>query len=743
ALYDYTRQTDEEVSFDQDADIAIYDTSDPDWTLVRVGHDYGFAPANYIEITDAAHGAHDHDPAAAAIPAGHPQFAEPEQAEYHEPDHPHAPVPSGATDSSPAAALAGILHGRQPSAGTANHQAHYEEEAAAPYDPRDHDRGYTEEELQEEHPPALPQRPMSIQVDRPSHRERDDRHRLSRLPDEVAGVKSSPPVREGHLQSKNFPSGYHLYNISESVTVMGKKKKMPTTLGINVNQGMILISTRKDDDKMEQWSVDKLSNYSIEGKHVFLDLVRPSKSIDFHAGAKDTAQEIVSLLGEIAGRYRAEGLREVIEAGKGGGKKRGQILYDFDAQGDDEVSVCVGDEVIILDDQKSDDWWMVRRLKNGREGVVPSSYIEITGIGSTLTGGPSGTGMSLAEQSRLEEERLAREALKKSARKSHHDTADSRTSVEVGVGPRIPRRRSKLSFMALVNDLSSQRSKKDLKADSKSGKSKPDPSRLRKWTDISGTFNVKAQFTGLVDGKIHLHKENGVKIAVPVAKMSLADIEYVESVTGVSLEEDKPLSAVKAARSTSKPTSGAAVAPESNYDWFDFFLRAGVPPQFCERYAQNFVKDSMDEAILPDITTENLRTLGLKEGDILRVMKYLDGLFGRTGNKSKARNANAEEEEGDGQGGLFSGPGGTLHNNTRKSRPAPAVVTSDTVDPKVFESKDGNASPGSKSASPPATARGFDDDAWEIKKPTASSSRTASPATSASARPAALFRIFV
>jgi hypothetical protein len=159
--------------------------------------------------------------------------------------------------------------------------------------------------------------------------------------------------------------------------------------------------------------MDGRENYSIEGKHVFLELVRPSKSVDFHAGAKDTAQEIVGALGELAGAVRAEGLREVIMAGTGQGQKKGQVLYDFMAQGDDEVTVAVGDEVIVIDDTKSEEWWQVRRLKNGKEGVVPSSYVEITGTISV----PSSTaginaGRSTVEQNRLEEERLAKESLK-------------------------------------------------------------------------------------------------------------------------------------------------------------------------------------------------------------------------------------------------------------------------------------------------------------------------------------------
>ena len=176
----------------------------------------------------------------------------------------------------------------------------------------------------------------------------------------------------------------------------------------------------------------------------------------------------------------------------------------------------------------------------------------------------------------------------------------------------------------------------------------PDSAKLRTWTDRSGAFKVEAQFIGLKDSKIHLHKLNGVKIAVPVAKMAIEDLEYVERATGVSLDDDKPLSDIKgrggqASKSEDRGKSGASKVGASveatkksktdgpEYDWFDFFLKAGVSPYQCERYAFNFSRDSMDESILSEITPAVLRTLGLKEGDILRVMKYLDNKFGRTG----------------------------------------------------------------------------------------------------------------
>ena len=62
ALYDYTKQTDEELSFTEDTQLDVYDTSDPDWTLVGSNGEYGFAPAIYIEVASSAS-------AAAAPPA--------------------------------------------------------------------------------------------------------------------------------------------------------------------------------------------------------------------------------------------------------------------------------------------------------------------------------------------------------------------------------------------------------------------------------------------------------------------------------------------------------------------------------------------------------------------------------------------------------------------------------------------------------------------------------------------------
>jgi actin cytoskeleton-regulatory complex protein SLA1 len=257
------------------------------------------------------------------------------------------------------------------------------------------------------------------------------------------------------------------------VSVMGKRKKMPTTLGINLATGVITIAPEKTrDGPQQEWTADKMTHYSIEGKHVFIELVKPSKSVDFHAGAKDTAQEIVFSLGEMSGAVKAEGLREVWSAASGQEKKKGQVLYDFMAQGQDEVTVAVGDEVIILDDSKSDEWWQVKRIKNGKEGAVPSSYVEITGtIAVPDSQKGVNAGRSTVEQNRLEEQRLAKEALK--AGRGEGDRGS-----EVGPGMILPPRGSSLHAPISSNRGEEQRSKRDSRQPDSGSSRGPKASKL-------------------------------------------------------------------------------------------------------------------------------------------------------------------------------------------------------------------------------------------------------------------------
>jgi hypothetical protein len=705
ALYDYTRQTDEEISFTDDTALDVYDTSDPDWTLVGCNGEYGFAPANYIEIGESA------PPRAPSAASTVKATASPTS---HEPSASPAPPSSTVSRSGPAAALASVLGGGS-AASPAASQA-----VSGAYEPR---QQYTPEASDgEEEAPALPQRPISQSISPPPKTQyaavRDE---------EPPGVLPSPPYNRSVSRDIDdqaplrSPGGFRMYHINEMVSAMGKRRKMPTTLGLNLATGIIMLAPEKSrDGPSQEWSAEKMTHYSIEGKHVFLELVRPSKSLDLHAGTSDTAKEIVGILGEIGGAVRGEGINEVLAAAAGGGgQKTGTVLYEFMAQGDDEVTVAVGDEVIILDDKSSDEWWQVRRVKKGTEGVVPSSYIEVTGFVPAEPVSRSGinAGRSPVEQNRLEEERLAKEAAKRNRARSE---SGSKRGNEVGPGMILPQRGSSLAEDDQRR--SSKRDKRPSKAEKGGSRSKPDPRKTRTWTDHSGSFKVEAEFIGVADGKIHLHKVNGVKIAVPITKMSPTDLAYVERATND--DDDMPLSMLQDKIRQKESTSSGAVVEKPtvpDYDWFDFFLKSGVGPYQCERYAQTMVRDSMDESIQPEISAETLRTLGLKEGDILKVMKHLDQKFGRT--------RSLPDTNGD-DGGLFSGPGGALKDNTgRRERPEPNRVSSDKVDADAFQSLDARAD---AKATPLANAppreqdevrNGFDDDAWN----TSSSKQAAAP----------------
>lgn len=726
ALYEYTRQTDEELSFTEDAVLEVFDTSDPDWILVGFNGDYGFVPANYIDLAGGAGNEQpspvpEPEPAPAPAPPSLPSRPAAPPAPYIE-DEPSPPLParnippepSSPAAPNPAAALANVMGARAPGPPSVPRETPPPPALNIPPATRH------EEQYEEEISPPLPARNRTSTIQSAMSNDRTDSlsppARQSTYRDPFPQYEQPQPQprrqqsaaghREYEPRSQDLsPGGFHLYNINEMISIMGKKKKMPTTLGVNLKTGIILIAPEHAQDGPSlEWTGDKMTHYSREGKHVFMELVRPSKSVDFHAGAKDTAEEIVAALGELSGAIRAEGLREVIMAGTGREQKKGKMLYDFMAQGEDEVTVADGDEVIIIDDMKSEDWWQVRRLKNGKEGVVPSSYVEITGTAPAQPASMTGVnaGRSTVAQNRLEEERLTKEAVK-AARKDEEKRASERKRENGHNG-----------------------------SSSRSGKSKPDPSKVRTWTDRSKSFSVDAQFLGMKDGKLNLHKVNGVKIAVPIVKMSVEDLEYVERVTGISLDEDKPLSEVKRARSQRQ--SGAAVGAsieqpkKPEYDWFQFFLDCEIQPGLCERYSQAFSRDNMDQSVLPDVDASVLRTLGLREGDIIKVMRYLDNKYGR---KKKG-------DEAQGEGGLFSGPGGALKNNTGRARPEANRSASDIVD--------GKALGGSEASSPavltPATttsavstgkAGGFDDDAWDVKP--AKSQPAAQPAPEA-AQPA-------
>lgn len=414
----------------------MFDSSEPDWTLVGLDGDFGFVPSNYIEFIDLVD---------ASPPDRHPlqslytpRFIN--NSELADVDTPNPNWEGGRSDGSGVVTtlsevkpnlttMATSLASEADSERTISHHPPSLSKGSITatsnaFTPRSQDE-FLDEQL-----------PISInRICNPSqdgHRKnnselnkvKEDEH-IEKINEDMNDRAYMDSRWEGMIQASpaadnmRATGAFHLYNINEMISVLGKKKKLPLTLGVNIATRTILIApARTSDGPSQEWPAEKMTHYSQEGKHVYLELIRPGRSIDFHAGAKDTAEEIVGALGELADVVRADRLRDAVTIASTK-QVTGVVLYDFAAQGAEEVTVESGDDVVILEGDISEEWCTVRRSKNDKIGVVPRRYIEVTGpfhtsLPSTL---PNPVGFTV-EQNRLDEKHLTSEVAKSEPRNS-------------------------------------------------------------------------------------------------------------------------------------------------------------------------------------------------------------------------------------------------------------------------------------------------------------------------------------
>ncbi|ODV85243.1 hypothetical protein CANARDRAFT_28517 [[Candida] arabinofermentans NRRL YB-2248] len=669
ALYDYDKQTEEELTFTEGTIFEVYDNSDPNWILVGVNNDqFGFVPSNYINIG--------------------PQQQQQQQA----------------------AAISSIPVNNFPPP-----PQRYDRQQSVP----------TSTEL-EAPTPQTPSRPSAI--DSPIHDDYDEapppmpsrpRGNTATSGRSYASSYDEPVHQQGQGSSENpddfYKDDFFTWPVHE---IDGRKKKKAT---LAIGNSSIFI-TPEGSSSARQWSITDLTSYNSEKKHLFLDFKHPSASYELHTGSKDSSEAIVSILADLKGMASMGALKDVKEASIPPTiKKHGKILYDFEAASPDELTCYEGDTVLIINDKKSKEWWMVESLETGEQGVIPSNYIKV--VSNKDSGSSSSSKMKSLFTRRSSSSSLSPKKKKSRDRELERDREKKdrqlqREKEELEFQKRLQQKREmELREREQRNREQRERIRRNddrtrEKNMSKSSKSHdaslPNPHRVRTWIDRSGAFKVEAEFLGCSDGKIHLHKVNGVKIAVSAAKLSTEDLEYVERVTGMSLESYKSTKRSSSSRagpssptnvvSSPPPAPSTTSAPSSSsappfnerlYEyWFNFFVSCGVDANVCERYARNFSNEQMDESILSEITTSLMRTLGLREGDILRVNKHLDAKFHRIPDTSATSNGNANANAG--SGGLFSGADGTLKSN--KTGNANEQINTDQLNKQQF-----------------------DDDAWALK----------------------------
>lgn len=651
-----------------------------------------------------------------------------------------------------------------------------------------------------------------------------------------------------------------------SVAELDGKKKKNGTLG--VGNGAIFFASEADKSPVKQYPITDLMHVEPQSSKVLVLTLGSAPEMVLHTGSSKASKAIVAKL-ESSKEAAGEALElthDVDEAPEGPssedehevaappptkqvrwaestpaspetpvramppGVEQCVVLYDFEAGGDDELTVTEGETLTVV--EKEDEWWLVRNTR-GAEGVVPAQYVEMTagggggGAAAAATAADPAAERRAAEASaaqaaaaaeaarreeanRKEEERRAIEEA--AVRRAEQEAADHELAQQIEQEERakrqqvdrraredVQRRRQAEREAArgapppkvvsrdrgpdvaeAAKNLPSGKSKSAPQKPADTSRPKPNPARTRVWSDRTGQFKVEAEFLGMNGNKLRLHKLNGVIIEVPLEKMSpddahmikryLARKERQHSTQGGD-DDDVPLGQQvrKPSAQLSHESSSRAEQQQQQrrgsrkpgFDWFAFFLDAGCQMDDCTRYAANFDRDRIDESILPELDASTLRSLGLREGDVIRVRKVINGRYGNKTPEHQAQLTADEEyakklqehEDGGGKGpapapppGLFTNPDGKLANNTRRGRPERRnTLTSNTVDGAALGAVSEQLSkvsltpmepsppvvspaPEKKEEEPPKVLlTGFDDDAWEIK-PSAKTSKPSSPA---------------
>jgi len=208
---------------------------------------------------------------------------------------------------------------------------------------------------------------------------------------------------------------------------------------------------------VKQYSINELSAVSQpSSKNLELSFSNLAEPLLFHCGSSDTTKAIIAKL-ETSKAAAGEAL-ELVEASRqvhsdgeddydtppaepkavrwadptpapaaaAASGEKGKVMYDFEAQGDDELTVNENDVVTVVD-KENDEWWLVRNSA-GQEGVVPAQYIEIgdAAASSSAAGGYD----SDDERQRQEDEAAAGAALEAERQREQQRKVEQRRAIE-------------------------------------------------------------------------------------------------------------------------------------------------------------------------------------------------------------------------------------------------------------------------------------------------------------------------
>lgn len=477
--------------------------------------------------------------------------------------------------------------------------------------------------------------------------------------------------------------------------------------------------------------------------------------------------------------------------------KWGISIYSFKAEGGDELSVEENEQIYVLDYERTDGWWRVQKV-DGETGLVPSSYVQfdeeddddnmpVAAVVAAASSNPASRMDNVEEirRKREEEERIlhqrriaeeeARELQRRKdqeERKRLEEEANRRREEEKRREEEERERRKQVQEAAKRAEAARQKQieedyrrkeaerKATLARSASASKAnnrhqdlpKPDSSKIRTWTDRSGSFKVEAQFIDFHNGKLRLHKLNGVKIDVPVEKMCQEDVRWVENHTKNMANQQQEIAPAMPTRppQQQQPTKPPQKKLNERWDWFDWFMIIGIPMQSSLQYASAFKAEKLDDSDITTLTHKQMKTLGLKEEHVRRIERYIetgqpedaDEEDGSSSNKPKEQSQIEKDEE------LArklqrewesSESGSKTRGVSTSARPRPNVSAPKDIHPDLLDfigtqiTASSNDSKG-KEPEKQGDLVGFNDDAWA---PRASTSPTAAMSPMKPAPPAA------
>ncbi|PVV02445.1 hypothetical protein BB560_003100, partial [Smittium megazygosporum] len=300
-----------------------------------------------------------------------------------------------------------------------------------------------------------------------------------------------------------------------------------------------------------------------------------------------------------------------------GHKKYATVLYNFAANGPDEISVKQSQVVELVSDLEGGWSNVIVDFDSSRPatGIVPTSFLKAQDQSQNKSSVPdpkskqeNGTLLTAAEMLKIQHKK--------------DNTHNHNRSGQHTVNSHKP-----------ATSGSSAKKENDFKIEG-----------IRKWTDANGNFSIDARFLYLDDNNVvYLIKQDGNEINAPLSKLSAKDQAYIkQDIYSQSHPQSK--NTYKKPWRQRKP---------SNFDWFDFFtLKANINADKALRYDTSFTDEGLDgqsiSELLDEKDNDTIKYLGVNAEDIPAIISAFQKHLGiktsqKTQNKADTQVSSAPE----------------------------------------------------------------------------------------------------